>query len=38
VLVGDVCSKPPITIRFHDLHASNIKGVVNEIVSYYERD
>jgi len=38
VLVGDACSKPLITIKFHDLHASNIRGVVGEITSYHERD
>jgi len=35
VLVGDVCSRPPIIIRFHDLHVSDIKGVVGEITSYH---
>jgi hypothetical protein len=24
-LVGDACSRPLITIRFHDLHADNIR-------------
>jgi hypothetical protein len=38
VLVGDVCSKPPITIRFHDLHASDIRGIVGEIASYHKSD
>jgi hypothetical protein len=28
VLAGDACSKPPITIRPHNLHACNIRGVV----------
>ncbi len=27
-LAGNVCSKPPIIFRFHDLHASKIKKVV----------
>jgi hypothetical protein len=31
-------SRPPITIRFQDLHASDIKRVVGEIVSYHEND
>jgi hypothetical protein len=35
VLVGDVCSRPPIIIRFHDLHVSDIKGAVGEIASYH---
>jgi hypothetical protein len=38
VLAGDACSRPPITIRSHDLHAGNIRGVVGEITSYHERD
>ncbi len=33
-LVGDACSRPPITIRSHDLHVGNIKGVVGEITSW----
>jgi hypothetical protein len=36
-LVGDACSRPPITFKFHDLHASNIKGIIGEIASYHER-
>jgi hypothetical protein len=36
--VGDVCYKPPIIIRPHDLHVGNSRGVVGEIVSYHERD
>jgi len=38
MLVGDVCSRPPPTIRFHDLHASNIIRAMGEIISYHERD
>jgi hypothetical protein len=37
-MVGDVCSKPPIIIKSHDLHAGNIKKIVGEIVSYHEKD
>jgi hypothetical protein len=37
-LVGDDCSKPPIIIRFHDLHANDIRRVVDEITSYHKRD
>jgi len=37
-LVGDVCSKPPITIRPYDLHVGGIRGAVGEIASYNERD
>jgi hypothetical protein len=38
VLVGDIYSKPPITLKSHNLHARDITGVVGEIVSYHERD
>jgi hypothetical protein len=39
VLARDACSKPPITIRSHDLHVGDIRRVVGEIISYYhERD
>ncbi len=37
-LMSDVCSKPPIIIRSHDLHASDIKRAVGEITSYDEKD
>ncbi len=37
-LVGDVCSRPPTTIRFHNLHADDITRAVGEIVSYHERN
>jgi hypothetical protein len=37
VLASDVCSKPPNTIRSHDLHVDDIKEVVGEIASYHER-
>ncbi len=37
-LVEDVCSKPPIIIRPHDLHVGDIKGAIGEIVLYLERD
>jgi hypothetical protein len=36
--VGDACSKPPITIRSHDLHVGDIRGAVGEITSYHKRD
>jgi hypothetical protein len=36
-LASDACSKPPTTIRFHDLHPSDIKGVMGEITSYHEK-
>jgi hypothetical protein len=38
VLVGDACSRPPITIKSHDLHVGDIKGAVAEITSYHEKD
>jgi hypothetical protein len=37
-LASDVCSKPSITIKFHDLHASDIRRVVGEMTSYHEKD
>ncbi len=37
MLVGDACSKPPITIRFHDLHVSDIKRAMGEITFYHKR-
>jgi hypothetical protein len=37
-LVGNAWSKPLIASKFHDLHASNIKGVVGEIASYHNKD
>jgi hypothetical protein len=36
-LANDACFRPPITIKSHNLHACNIRGVVCEIVSYNER-
>ncbi len=36
-LVGDTCSRPPITVRSHDLHVSDIIGVMGEITSYHKR-
>jgi hypothetical protein len=38
VLAGDACFKPSITIRSHDLHASDIRRGVGEVASYHERD
>ncbi len=37
-LVGDVYSRPPIIIRSHDLHASNTRRVVGEIIPCHEKD
>ncbi len=37
-LASDACSRPPIIIIFHNLHASDIRGVVGEIASYHKRD
>ncbi len=36
-MISDACSKPPITIRSHNLHACDIKRVMSEIISYHER-
>ncbi len=38
MLVRDDCSRPPINIRSHDLHVSNIRGALGEIASCHERD
>lgn len=38
-MAGDACSRPPIIIiRFHDLHAGDIREAVGEIDSYCEKD
>jgi hypothetical protein len=34
-LARNACSRPPIIIRSHDLHANNIKKVMGEITSYH---
>jgi hypothetical protein len=36
-LTCDAYSRPPITIRFHNLHASDIKGAMGEIASYHNK-
>ncbi len=38
MLTRDACSRPPIIIRSHNLHADNIKRVVAKIASYHEKD
>ncbi len=38
MLVDNVSSKPPITIKFHNLHVGDIIGAMGEIVSYNKRD
>jgi len=37
-LVSDDCSRCPIIIRSHDLHVSNIREAMGEIISYHEMD
>jgi hypothetical protein len=37
-LTSDICSRPPIIIRSHDLHVGNIKRAMGEITYYNERD
>jgi hypothetical protein len=32
------CSRPPTTIKSHDLDADDIRGLVDEIASYHEKD
>ncbi len=38
VLASDACSRPPTTIRSHNLHVGDIKGAMGEIASYHKRD
>jgi hypothetical protein len=38
MVTNDVCSRPPITIRFCDLHTNDIRWAMSEIASYHERD
>ncbi len=38
MLARDACSKPPISIKSHNLHASNIREAVGQIASYHKRD
>jgi hypothetical protein len=37
-LAGDACSRPPIIIKSHDLHACDIRRAMGETTSYHERD
>ncbi len=37
-LAGDACSNPSITIRSHNLHASDIRKALGEIASYHTKD
>jgi len=37
VLAIDACSRTPIIIKSHDLHAGNIKGAMGKTTSYHER-
>jgi hypothetical protein len=37
-VANDACSRPPITIRSHDLHEGDIRGVVAKIASYHEKE
>jgi hypothetical protein len=36
--MNDVCCKPPIIIRSHNLHVGDIRKHVGDKTSYYERD
>jgi hypothetical protein len=37
-LVGDACSRPPITIKSHNLHVGNTRVAMGEIASYHKRN
>jgi hypothetical protein len=36
-MVGDVYSRPPISIRSHNLHVNDIRGAVGDLTSYHKR-
>jgi len=36
--MGDAYSRPFISIKFHNLHANDIRKAVGEITSYHERN
>jgi hypothetical protein len=36
--MGDACFRPPIIIKSHDLHASDIRRAMGEITSYHKKD
>ncbi len=38
VLANDAYFRPLIIIKFHDLHAGDIRRAAGEIVSYHDRD
>jgi hypothetical protein len=38
MLANDVCSRPLIIIMSHNLHASDIRGFMGEIISYHKTD
>jgi len=37
-LTSDVCFRPLITIKSHNLHACDIRGAMGETTSYHKRD
>jgi len=37
-LADDVCSRPPIIIKSHNLHTRDIRGAIGEIISYHKKD
>jgi hypothetical protein len=36
-LASDACSRPPTTIRSHDLHICDIRGAMGDVASYCEK-
>ncbi len=38
MFASDACSRPPITIKSHDLQVGDIRGTVGEIAFYDERN
>jgi hypothetical protein len=38
MLMENVCYRPPITTKSHDLHVGDIRKAMGEIASYHKRD
>ncbi len=38
MLASDVCPRPPITIRSHNLRVGDIKKAMGEIISYHKKE
>jgi len=38
MLMSNVCSRPPIIVRSHNLHVGHIRRAMGEMASYHEKD